>query len=102
LRYPRDLIPRRPRPGPRGRPRSQPWWLAEAGLAGRPSFVIAPLLACSGAAGYWANRGVLLLYRVIAPAPPLPSARPLRPGLEDGYLALIRQHARTSARSLPD
>jgi len=42
------------------------------------------------------------VYRVIAPAPPLPSARPLRPGLEDGYLALIRQHARASARSLPD
>jgi ABC-2 type transport system ATP-binding protein len=31
------------------------------------------------------------VYRVIAPAPPLPSARPLRPGLEDGYLALIRR-----------
>ena len=42
------------------------------------------------------------VYRVIAPAPPLPSARPLRPGLEDGYLALIRQHARAPARSLPD
>ena len=39
-----------PRSRPRSRPRSQPWWLAEAGLAGRPSFVIAPLLACSGAA----------------------------------------------------
>ena len=42
------------------------------------------------------------VYRVISPAPPLPSARPLRPGLEDGYLALIRQHARAPARSLPD
>ena len=42
------------------------------------------------------------VYRVISPAPPLPSAQPLRPGLEDGYLALIRQHARASARSLPD
>ena len=42
------------------------------------------------------------VYRVIAPAPPLPSARPLRPGLEDGYLALIRQHARAPARALPD
>ena len=31
------------------------------------------------------------VYRVIAPAPPLPSAQPLRPGLEDGYLALIRR-----------
>ena len=34
------------------------------------------------------------VYRVISPAPPLPSARPLRPGLEDGYLALVRQAAR--------
>jgi ABC-2 type transport system ATP-binding protein len=32
------------------------------------------------------------VYRVIAPAPPLPSAQPLRPRLEDGYLALIRRH----------
>ena len=32
------------------------------------------------------------VYRVISPAPPLPSAQPLRPGLEDGYLALIRRH----------
>lgn len=31
------------------------------------------------------------VYRVIAPAPPLPSARPLRPLMEDGYLALIRR-----------
>jgi hypothetical protein len=31
------------------------------------------------------------VYRVIAPAPPLPSAQPLRPRLEDGYLALIRR-----------
>jgi hypothetical protein len=30
--------------------RSWPWWLVDAVLAGRPSFVIAPLLACSGAA----------------------------------------------------
>jgi ABC-2 type transport system ATP-binding protein len=42
------------------------------------------------------------VYRVISPAPPLPSARPLRPGLEDGYLALIRQQARAPARALPD
>jgi hypothetical protein len=42
------------------------------------------------------------VYRVISLAPPLPSAQPLRPGLEDGYLALIRQHARAPARSLPD
>jgi ABC-2 type transport system ATP-binding protein len=42
------------------------------------------------------------VYRVISPAPPLPSAQPLRPGLEDGYLALIRQHARAPARALPD
>ena len=40
--------------------------------------------------------------RVISPAPPLPSARPLRPGLEDGYLALIRRQARAAARALPD
>ncbi len=33
------------------------------------------------------------VYRVLAPAPPLPSARPLRPMLEDGYLAVIRRHA---------
>jgi ABC-2 type transport system ATP-binding protein len=32
------------------------------------------------------------VYRVIAPAPPLPAAQPLRPRLEDGYLALIRRH----------
>ena len=31
------------------------------------------------------------VYRVIAPAPPLASAQPLRPQLEDGYLALIRR-----------
>ncbi len=42
------------------------------------------------------------VYRVISPAPPLPSARPLRPGLEDGYLALIRRQARAAARALPD
>jgi ABC-2 type transport system ATP-binding protein len=42
------------------------------------------------------------VYRVISPAPPLPSARPLRPGLEDGYLALIRQQARAPAPALPD
>jgi ABC-type multidrug transport system ATPase subunit len=29
--------------------------------------------------------------RVLAPAPPLPSAQPLRPLLQDGYLALIRR-----------
>jgi hypothetical protein len=29
------------------------------------------------------------MYRVIAPTPPLPSAQPLRPRLEDGHLALI-------------
>ncbi len=32
------------------------------------------------------------VYRVISPAPPLPSAQPLRPGLEDGYLALLRRY----------
>ena len=32
------------------------------------------------------------VYRVIAPAAPLPTAQPLRPGLEDGYLVLIRRH----------
>jgi ABC-type multidrug transport system ATPase subunit len=32
------------------------------------------------------------VYRVISRAPPLPSAEPLRPGLEDGYLALIRRY----------
>jgi ABC-2 type transport system ATP-binding protein len=42
------------------------------------------------------------VYRVISPAPPLPSARPLQPGLEDGYLALIRRQARAAARALPD
>jgi len=42
------------------------------------------------------------VYRVISPAPPLPSARPLRPGLEDGYLALIRRQARAAARPLTD
>ena len=31
------------------------------------------------------------VYRVIAPSPPLPSAQPLRPRLEDGYLVLIRR-----------
>ena len=31
------------------------------------------------------------VYRVIAPAPPLPSAQPLRPRPEDGYLVLIRR-----------
>jgi len=39
-----------PGPAPRSGPRSQPWWLVEAGLAGWPSFAIAPVLACSGAA----------------------------------------------------
>jgi ABC-type multidrug transport system ATPase subunit len=34
------------------------------------------------------------VYRVLSPAPPLPSAQPLRPGLEDGYLALVRRAAR--------
>jgi ABC-type multidrug transport system ATPase subunit len=33
------------------------------------------------------------VYRVLSPAPPLPSAQPLRPGLEDGYLALVRRAA---------
>ncbi|MGI8451187.1 MAG: hypothetical protein ACR2MP_29190 [Streptosporangiaceae bacterium] len=39
-------------PGPTRRswPRSGHWPLVEAGLAGRPSFAIAPLLTCSGAA----------------------------------------------------
>lgn len=39
-------------PGPtrRGWPRSGHWPLVEAALAGRPSFAIAPLLTCSGAA----------------------------------------------------
>jgi ABC-type multidrug transport system ATPase subunit len=31
------------------------------------------------------------VYRVLAAAPPLPSAQPLRPLLQDGYLALIRR-----------
>ena len=31
-------------------PGPSPRWLVEAGLAGRPSFAIAPLLACGGAA----------------------------------------------------
>ena len=35
---------------PRAVPGPSPWWLTERTLAGRPSFVIAPLLACSGAA----------------------------------------------------
>jgi ABC-type multidrug transport system ATPase subunit len=34
------------------------------------------------------------VYRVLSPTPPLPSAQPLRPGLEDGYLALVRRAAR--------
>jgi hypothetical protein len=35
---------------PRAVPGLNPRWLVEAGLAGRPSFAIAPLLACAGAA----------------------------------------------------
>jgi hypothetical protein len=38
-------------------PGSSPRWLVEVGLAGRPSFVIAPLLACGGAAVIAALRG---------------------------------------------
>ena len=39
-----------PGPAPRSWPRPGPGWRVEAGLAGRPSFAIAPVLACSGAA----------------------------------------------------
>jgi hypothetical protein len=82
-------------------------------MAGRPSFVIAPLLACSGAAVIAALRvshhpagpfaaslveGVLPLGTAVAVARLLGTD----PALEDGYLALIRRHARASARALPD
>ena len=83
MRYPRDLTPRRPRPGP---PERAP---------------VAALRVTRHPAGPFAAprvEGVLPRGTAMAVARLLGTD----PALEDGYLALIRRHARASARALPD